>query len=144
MEGQRTGQAIASQALVCSPSFLPTSSQWRLWMKGRWARASTPHGQDHPARCTAVTGCLGIQAMAATVPKRQERDSMVEPSKASAFLGVWHSPPGYSFHHHHCHCPPGLPLAGPSPLSCQALVSLPGGQSPLQPQGPLALPSTRL
>lgn len=71
--GEGQGQALTSQALVYLPSSLPTSTTWRLWVKGRWARASTLHGQDPSAHSTTVTNCLGTQAVAATAPKRGDR-----------------------------------------------------------------------
>ena len=137
--GKGQGQALASQALVCSPSSLPTSAPWSLWVMGRWAGASTLHRQDPPAYSTTVTGCLGTQAVAATAPK-EGRDLVVEPSRASAFPGAPRSSPRYSFHHHHCHRPPEVHLARPSPLSCQAPGSLPGGQSPCSPRVPRPYP----
>lgn len=53
-----------------APGAASREAGWRLFVKGRWARASTLHGLDHHSFATAFTGHRGVQA-----PKRERRDS---------------------------------------------------------------------
>lgn len=90
--GRRMGGARsrARSSLItlsgCSPSFLPPHENWpqapcaasreagwKLLVKGRWARASTLRGLDHPSHSTTFTGSLGSRPMTATAQRGRGR-----------------------------------------------------------------------